>query len=83
MMGAAGVKVVVRYRRVEIRILGITVCNTEVSGPVLTLVHCWYTLCQQHSGEVLARANSRLPEVLAHSVLTAGSVGVRTLLATS
>ena len=33
--------------------------------------------------EVLARANSRLPEVLAHSVLTAGSIGVRTLLATS
>ncbi len=44
----------------------------------LTLEQCWHTVCQHCSREVLARANSTPGQVLAQSVLTAGSRGVRT-----
>ena len=51
-------------------------CDIRVFG--LTLEQCWHTVCQHCSREVLARANSTPGQVLAQSVLTAGSRGVRT-----
>ena len=49
-------------------------CRGQAPGSVLvlTLAHCWHTLCQHRSGEVLERSNSTLRQVLAQSVLTAG-----------
>ena len=56
--------------------------QTDVVVPsrvfVLTLERCWHTVCQHRSREVLARANSTPGQVLAQSVLAAGSRGVRT-----
>ena len=52
--------------------------DVATRGLVLTLERCWHTLFQHRSGEVLERSNSRLRQVLAQSVLTAGSRGVRT-----